>query len=66
MSFPVIGGMPHGSSWLGRYALMNFEAQKNGQEAPNWLQVIIERVKWLWQESTRSPKIKEISYYEKV
>jgi hypothetical protein len=45
--FPMIGGMPHGSSWLGRYALMKLEAPKNGQEAPSWLQVINERVKWL-------------------
>jgi hypothetical protein len=45
---------------------MKLEAPKNGQEAPNWLQVINERVKLLQQESSRSPKIKERSYLEKV
>jgi hypothetical protein len=62
----MIGGMPRGSSWLGRYATMNLESLKNGQEAPNWLQVINERVKLLQQESSRNTKIKERSYLEKV
>ena len=66
MSFLVIGGMPRGSSWLRSYGLVKLEAPKNGQEVPYWLQVIIERVKWLWQESTRIPKIKERGSYEKV
>jgi hypothetical protein len=45
--FPVIGGTPHGSSRLRSYGLVKLEAPKNGQEAPSWLQVFNERVKWL-------------------
>jgi hypothetical protein len=32
VSFPVICGTPRGSSWLGRYDLVNLEAPKSGQE----------------------------------
>jgi hypothetical protein len=64
--FLVIGGTSRGSSRLGNYSLMKLEAPKNGQEDPNWLQIINERVKWLQQEISRIPKIKERSYLEKV
>jgi hypothetical protein len=45
--FLVIGGTPRSSSWLRSYGLVKLEAPKNGQEAPSWLQVFNERVKWL-------------------
>jgi len=41
MSFPVKCGMPHGSSRLGRYGIVNLEAPKSGQETPSWLQVLV-------------------------
>jgi hypothetical protein len=47
VSFLVICGTPRGSSRLGRYGFVKLEAPKNGQEAPSWLQVFNERVKWL-------------------
>jgi hypothetical protein len=45
---------------------MKLEAPKNGQEAPNWLQVFNERVKLLQQESSRRINIKERSYLGKI
>ena len=54
------------ATWIGRYALMKLDALKNGQEAPSWLQVFNERVKWLQQESLESPKFKERGYLEKI
>jgi hypothetical protein len=66
MPFLMIGGMPRGSSRLRSYGLVKLEDSKNVQEAPNWRQVINEWVKWLQQEISRIPKIKEIIYLEKV
>jgi hypothetical protein len=66
MLFLVIGSAPHGSSQLRSYGLVKLEALKNGQEAPSWLQVFNERVKWLQQESLESPKFKERGYLEKI
>jgi hypothetical protein len=62
----VSSGMPRGSPRLGRYSLMKLEYMNNGQESLYFLQVINERVKFLQQESSRSPNIKEKSYLEKV
>jgi hypothetical protein len=66
MLFPVICGTPRGSSRLGRYGLVKLEAPKNGQEALVGYKSMNERVKWLQQEISRSPKFKGRGYLEKV
>jgi hypothetical protein len=39
---------------------------KMGYKAPNWFQVINERLKWLYRESSRILKFKERRYLEKI
>jgi len=38
VSFLVICGTTHGSSWLEIYEVMKLEATKMGYESPSWLQ----------------------------
>jgi hypothetical protein len=64
--FLVICGTPRGSSWLGRYGLVKLEAPKNGKEALVGYKSMSKKGKVVVTRNSRSPKIKERGYIEKV